>query len=342
MTLPQPPLGANEFCTHLNGSDAEIAFRTLRKFTNTLHFEYAKAHNHRLPTTDHRVDQMWSQLTTSVKSSPKKKVYKWMEDRASYNVPFVGTSVARGSVGTLIEGEWPSGLLKAYLDVSPNASEFSFSNLQYLCKLCASKEHAVGMKVAVVAALCALARCEESREKLGEYTAFVQEIVRDKGVHLLLFEYVLKLIGVCAVQWPQNPVLVVELEYGVVSSWWKASKSKSDDKDNSIKVVNDKAVVALHLAIKLLHAADKSGRKRYYHGMFYEILRAVLRLGLKKQPHPPYMTTLDSFLHAVRNLAFGGLLQQRELVRIVLLLIQTCRILWKTHLFPFPFQERII
>jgi hypothetical protein len=58
---------------------------------------------------------------------PPSKKYKkseaWKADTASYNVPFVGTSVARGEHAPIIRGEWPTGLLKMYLVKSPLALE---------------------------------------------------------------------------------------------------------------------------------------------------------------------------------------------------------------------------
>jgi hypothetical protein len=61
-----------------------------------------------------------------------KKVRKqetWMEDSKSYNVPFVGTSVAKGDTGRVIPGEWPTGLLQAYLKASPMALELTSGDL---------------------------------------------------------------------------------------------------------------------------------------------------------------------------------------------------------------------
>ena len=36
----------------------------------------------------------------------------WQMDKNDYRVPFVGTSVAKGEVGTVIVGSWPTGFLE--------------------------------------------------------------------------------------------------------------------------------------------------------------------------------------------------------------------------------------
>lgn len=65
-------------------------------------------------------------------TQPAKKRYKrdeaWKEDSASYNVPFVGTAafVQRDRV---VRGEWPTGLLQAYLAKSPLAVELTATTM---------------------------------------------------------------------------------------------------------------------------------------------------------------------------------------------------------------------
>ena len=52
-----------------------------------------------------------------------------MEDTGAFDVPFVGTSVAKGDTGTVVAGQWPTGLLQAYLKASPMAVELVFGGL---------------------------------------------------------------------------------------------------------------------------------------------------------------------------------------------------------------------
>jgi hypothetical protein len=59
----------------------------------------------------------------------KQKLEEWMKDSQQYNVPFVGTAIAKGDVGTVIANQWPCGLLQAYLIKSPMAVEFTSDQL---------------------------------------------------------------------------------------------------------------------------------------------------------------------------------------------------------------------
>ena len=62
--------------------------------------------------------------TTDSSTTSSSKRDKWKDDTQNYSVPFVGTSVARGSTGTPIRRNvWPCGLLESYLETSPNAVE---------------------------------------------------------------------------------------------------------------------------------------------------------------------------------------------------------------------------
>jgi hypothetical protein len=76
--------------------------------------------------------------STVSQARPKKRKIKegeeWMQDIAGYNVPFVGTSINRGSTGELLKGQWPTGFLAAYLRTSPTAAELvtGVSSDQYI------------------------------------------------------------------------------------------------------------------------------------------------------------------------------------------------------------------
>ena len=58
-----------------------------------------------------------------------KKVEGWKEDSAAYGVPFVGTSVASIQLDSVVPGQWPTGLVKAYLAKSPLALELTGETL---------------------------------------------------------------------------------------------------------------------------------------------------------------------------------------------------------------------
>merc|ERR1711862_757596 len=56
----------------------------------------------------------------------------WKEDKKGYNVPFVGTVVSEtnintnnnNNIGIIRYNTWPTGLLLAYMNISPNMNEF--------------------------------------------------------------------------------------------------------------------------------------------------------------------------------------------------------------------------
>lgn len=53
----------------------------------------------------------------------------WKEDTNQYDVPFVGTSVAKGGRGKIVAGQWPTGLLQEYLERSTRAAELTGDHL---------------------------------------------------------------------------------------------------------------------------------------------------------------------------------------------------------------------
>ena len=76
-----------------------------------------------------------AEMDDATESTPKKqKRFKasesWKEDTNQYDVPFVGTNVARGGRGAVVVvGQWPTGLLQAYLERSTKAVEFTGDHL---------------------------------------------------------------------------------------------------------------------------------------------------------------------------------------------------------------------
>eukprot|EP00978_Attheya_sp_CCMP212_P037381 scaffold175720_cov40-Attheya_sp.AAC.1 len=139
-------LGVFEFCAALNGDDPLAAEKILRRFIATVQRERRRAlsphddQNHvhheeeEAPTTGMMLsdDESEDEEDTEEGSSTKKKKEEWWkEDTQDYNVPFVGTFVAKGPTGVVQENEWPTGFLKAYLIESPSALEL-LSNPQIL------------------------------------------------------------------------------------------------------------------------------------------------------------------------------------------------------------------
>ncbi len=118
-------LGVLEFCVALNGEDPFLALKCLRRFSQTIQKERKLAFLGICDEDDGDSHDGNENDGTSNDKSIKKDEEWWKKDSKSYNVPFVGTSVAKGDVGTVTMGEWPTGLLKAYLQVSPQAKELT-------------------------------------------------------------------------------------------------------------------------------------------------------------------------------------------------------------------------
>ena len=117
----QPKLGAGEFATILNGDDARQILSALRNFTKTVKRERRQALQVNGDSDDDEDDE--------VVESNKKLKEEWMQDSKDYNVPFVGTSVAKGETGRVVVGQWPTGFLEAYLRQSPLAVELTSDDL---------------------------------------------------------------------------------------------------------------------------------------------------------------------------------------------------------------------
>ena len=124
------PLGASEFAAILNGEDTNAIQNALRRFVQTVREE------RRIAVDDSSLDNEKSSESSASDDDDKgdepaqkkqkfRKEETWKEDTANYEVPFVGTSVARGDTGRVVAGEWPTGLLKAYVEKSPRAVEFN-------------------------------------------------------------------------------------------------------------------------------------------------------------------------------------------------------------------------
>lgn len=130
-------IGSSEFCAHLNndGTSPTTIYLALKRFAWT-------ARKQRLSSTkddnsgssgdedgdsEDDIDTAGDEQQEYTSEPPKKKYRKdesWKEDTSSYNVPFVGTNVAV-TLDPVVTGEWPTGLLKAYLEKSPLAVELT-------------------------------------------------------------------------------------------------------------------------------------------------------------------------------------------------------------------------
>jgi hypothetical protein len=130
------PLGVLEFAAALNGDDARAALQALVRFTKTVRRERRQALRPKEEEEEEEClseDEMSSseeeELGHDSLSKKRKNEQAWMEDTEAFHVPFVGTSVAKGDTGTVVAGQWPTGLLQAYLKVSPMAVELTSGDL---------------------------------------------------------------------------------------------------------------------------------------------------------------------------------------------------------------------
>lgn len=125
-------LGASEFAATLNGDDPTAILRVLKQFTKTVQRErrFALSEDDGDDSSDD--DSSSDDEEEEIEQPPQKKFKKdeqWKEDSASYHVPFVGTSVAKSDVANVVRGQWPTGLLQAYLEKSPLAIELTSDDL---------------------------------------------------------------------------------------------------------------------------------------------------------------------------------------------------------------------
>lgn len=128
-------LGALEFASILNnGEDARAILSTLGRFSKTIRRQRRQAllphdYNEEEYSSDDSSSEDDDENDDTITRKRPRKQEDWMEDTASFNVPFVGTSVAKGETGTVVEGEWPTGFLEVYLKASPMAVELTSGEL---------------------------------------------------------------------------------------------------------------------------------------------------------------------------------------------------------------------
>jgi len=117
---PPPPLGVVEFAAAVNRGGVSEK-NALKRFCKIVRYE------RRIALGQNEREEDADDLNEEEESRPRKKFKEsWMEDTANYAVPFVGTAVSSaGDTGKAVAGEWPTGLLKAYLEKSPKAVELT-------------------------------------------------------------------------------------------------------------------------------------------------------------------------------------------------------------------------
>jgi len=130
-------LRASEFAVILNGDNYQNILNALKQFARTVRKErrFALAldddddgdwlDNERTEAVDEENDKG----TKEPLSKKYKKSEEWKKDTASYDVPFVGTAVARREQAEVVKGEWPTGFVKVYLEKSPVALELLNADL---------------------------------------------------------------------------------------------------------------------------------------------------------------------------------------------------------------------
>lgn len=122
-------LGASEFAATLNGDNPQAILKSLKQFTKIVRKERRIALSIEDDESDEDGD---SSIEEDEEEPPPKKLKKseeWKEDTNSYHVPFVGTSVSRSDTAEVMKGQWPTGLLQAYLRNSPLAIEMTSDDL---------------------------------------------------------------------------------------------------------------------------------------------------------------------------------------------------------------------
>ena len=130
--IDKAPLGALEFAATMNGEDARSLLQVLKRFSKTVRRERRQAllmKNDDESSQDDSESDDSTEHDEELSSKKARKQETWMEDSESFNVPFVGTSIAKGDTGTVIPGEWPTGFLQAYLKASPMAVELTSGGL---------------------------------------------------------------------------------------------------------------------------------------------------------------------------------------------------------------------
>ena len=129
------PLGSTEFAATLNGDNPTTILRVLIRFTKQVRqerrialslIEDALDEGDAYSSSEELEDETDGNVDLNPPPTKKlKKTETWKEDTNSYHVPFVGTAVSKGDISKVVKGEWPTGLIKAYLSKSPLAVELT-------------------------------------------------------------------------------------------------------------------------------------------------------------------------------------------------------------------------
>lgn len=119
------PLGVLEFTSALNGDDPHAILQKLRHFVHIVRYQRRLALGAAADGSDVEDDAMeeddasdgstcslFEAETASKRQRIDDKTPAWQMDKNDYRVPFVGTSVAKGDVGSVVLGVWPTGFLE--------------------------------------------------------------------------------------------------------------------------------------------------------------------------------------------------------------------------------------
>ena len=110
-------LGVLEFTSALNGEDPHVILQKLRHFVHIVRYQRRVALGADDDGSDMDDGDEESACSLFDQASSKRqkideKTPTWQLDKNDYRVPFVGTSVARGDVGSVVVGNWPTGFLE--------------------------------------------------------------------------------------------------------------------------------------------------------------------------------------------------------------------------------------
>lgn len=127
------PLGVLEFTSALNGEDSLAILKKLRHFVHVVGYQRRIAlgfsgnngdidvdhdgHDDDGDEDDGSVCSLFNDVEEPLVKRRKVadkagKIPTWQIDKNNYRVPFVGTSVSKGDVGSLVMGVWPTGFLE--------------------------------------------------------------------------------------------------------------------------------------------------------------------------------------------------------------------------------------
>jgi hypothetical protein len=124
----EPRISASEFATEVSRDEPSHVIRALRRFVTTVRQDRIIAYG--IEEDVHDDESEHDERDEEVSPQKPKKLRKeedWKNDTENYNVPFVGTAIRSSyrSDPPPQPGEWPTGLLRAYIQQSPLGIELA-------------------------------------------------------------------------------------------------------------------------------------------------------------------------------------------------------------------------